>query len=183
MISAEALLGYTVKIYCSGRKAWGTGFWVDTHRVLTCAHVLRDVGPDLSLQWKGEELGKATVLERFEDADVALLELEAAAPVAVGLDVSIKQGDEVALYGYSDETPEGEPATFEVEGLTGQNFIKFKQGQVRSGMSGAPLLNLRTGMVCGMGECPRFCVSDLESTYLRRRSRYGPKEEREQSSR
>ncbi len=150
MIAPEDLPRYTVKIYCPGKSGHGTGFWVGAGWVLTCAHVVRDVGSDLFLRWDGRELGKATVLDRCETTDLALLEVEAEAIIAAKLDLSVLQGDRVSLYGYSDETPEGEPATFEVEGITGQNFIKFKQGQVRPGMSGGPLLNLRTGRVCGM---------------------------------
>lgn len=160
MIAPEDLRRYTAKIYCPGKSSQGTGFWVGARWVLTCSHVVRDVGPDLFLLgWDGAELGQATVVDRCETTDVALLAVaETGAPlqsltqpIAAKLDdMPVRPGDRVSLYGYSDETPEGEPATFEVEGITGQNFIKFKQGQVRPGMSGAPLLNLRTGRVCGM---------------------------------
>jgi hypothetical protein len=31
-----------------------------------------------------------------------------------------------------------------------REFVKFKSGQVQQGMNGSPLLNLRTGGVCGI---------------------------------
>ena len=71
----------------------------------------------------------------------------------VMLDEKIESGDELYTFGYPDKDFEdGAPYTFEYEGMTGDwpPFMKFKQGQVRPGCSGAPLLNLRTGKVCGM---------------------------------
>jgi len=60
-------------------------------------------------------------------------------------------GDELYSFGYPEDNV-GEPATFEIEGLTGDvpPRIKFKAGQVKPGMSGSPLLNRRTGAVCAV---------------------------------
>jgi hypothetical protein len=58
---------------------------------------------------------------------------------------------ELYSFGYPEGSP-GEPATFDIEGLTGDDppRIKFKAGQVKPGMSGSPLLNIRTGAVCAI---------------------------------
>jgi len=59
--------------------------------------------------------------------------------------------DELYSFGYPEDNA-GEPATFDIEGLTGDEppRIKFKAGQVKPGMSGSPLLNMRTGAVCAV---------------------------------
>ena len=70
----------------------------------------------------------------------------------VDLFEDIQANDLLYSYGFPDDFPDGSPVTFETEGLTGgvNPFIKFKSGQVRPGLSGAPILNQRTGKVCGM---------------------------------
>ncbi len=53
---------------------------------------------------------------------------------------------------YNPYSVNNRPATFHCEGFTGDEpgLIKFALRQVRPGMSGAPLLNQRTGKVCGI---------------------------------
>jgi len=61
-------------------------------------------------------------------------------------------GDELWTYGFPVGKTAGVPATFAAEGKAGgtPRLLKFKGGQVQYGMSGAPLLNKRTGAVCGI---------------------------------
>jgi hypothetical protein len=87
-------------------------------------------------------------------ADLAWLTLPTA-PVDVPIALLFRDaspGDELSTYGFPPGKPDGVPATFEIEGIAGGSLplIKFKEGQVQPGMSGAPLLNLRTGAVCGV---------------------------------
>jgi hypothetical protein len=160
----EQLRHSTVRVYLPHQMGHGTGFFVGAGLVLTCAHVLvRDLkcglGDRVYLAWQGvvdEPPWEAIVRKLLEDVDVALLELTTplaavSQPPAIDWDVAAARvGDELFVYGYSDQTPQGEPATFEVVGRTGEGLLKFKEGNARPGMSGSPLLNLRTGRLCGM---------------------------------
>ena len=66
-----------------------------------------------------------------------------------------KTGDELHAYGYPVEKPQGEPALGRCEGTDGRGLIKFRDTVVDHGMSGSPVLNLRTGKVCGMVRATR----------------------------
>lgn len=88
------------------------------------------------------------------NTDLAWLKLPTA-PIDVPVVLLFRDashGDELSSYSYPVSKPEGVPATFEIEGFAGglHPLIKFKEGQVQPGMSGAPLLNLRTGAVCAI---------------------------------
>ncbi len=81
----------------------------------------------------------------------------------VYLDKSVQPNDPLYSYGYSDILPDGDPVTLYCEGISGGEvpFIKFKAGQVRPGLSGSPLLNLRTRKVCGIVKFTRDRTTDL----------------------
>jgi hypothetical protein len=71
--------------------------------------------------------------------------------VLIGDDFQWK--DDLYAFGYPDRDFEnGEPVWLHCEGNTGDDppLIKFKLGKLRPGMSGSPVLNGRTGKVCGM---------------------------------
>jgi hypothetical protein len=69
---------------------------------------------------------------------------------------SVDLGDKLYSYGYTDNYPNGDSATFESEGEADeQKLLKLKGGEVRHGLSGAPILNLRTGGVCGLVKLTR----------------------------
>lgn len=147
----------TVKIQ-SGATQFGTGFFVTPNHVLTCAHVIEKTNPDsLTLWWKNSEtLQVKSVAAIFSDPyDVALLELQEenkALSLLVELHPDIKPNDDLYAFGYTDDYLRGGPVTFVCEGLTGDlpPLVKFKAGRARPGLSGSPLVNLRTGLVCGM---------------------------------
>ncbi|WFU33638.1 trypsin-like peptidase domain-containing protein [Bradyrhizobium brasilense] len=111
--------------------------------------------------------------------DLAIIELvhplktdrgEVAPPVhhpCVGLDLSeptfIPTADRIFTFGFTkgehqEHIVAETPATLEMEGLfyeAGGTYLKLKGGQVLDGMSGGPVLNLRTGGVCGVTESRR----------------------------
>jgi hypothetical protein len=60
--------------------------------------------------------------------------------------------DKLYSYGYTDNYRDGDSSTFESEGWTDQQklLLKLKDGEVRHGLSGAPVLNLQTGGVCAL---------------------------------
>lgn len=145
----------------------GTGFFVAPGWVLTCAHVVRNGrlgGIPARVRWQGEQESAeyAEVLPeppadgqgRYPYPDLALLRvpfrghpcayLSADAPVP---------GDPAYSWGYPSGYEDGDPVDGLVhEGITGgaEPYLKLSGAQVTPGMSGAPLLNLRTGAVAGI---------------------------------
>ena len=150
----------TVKLSLPGQMGWGTGFFVAPGWILTCAHVVKEAkGEPIQVRWQNQENWAQAVVERSiaDPYDLALLQVTLPAnanPPCVYLDEEmIRSRDPLYLFGYPDQDfPNGCPVTFNCEGLTGDEpaLIKFALGQVRPGMSGSPLLNQRTGKVCGI---------------------------------
>ncbi|MFP4415091.1 S1 family peptidase, partial [Coleofasciculus sp.] len=169
MSRVESLLQQcTVKLSLPG--GWGTGFFVAPEWILTCAHVVKKAeGEPVQVRWQTQENWSQAVVEELlpDPYDLALLRVRLPTddyPPCVYLDGAIQSRDLLYLFGYPDqEFDNGCPVTFNCEGLTGDEpgLIKFKLGQVRPGMSGAPLLNQRTGKVCGMVKFTRDRAFDL----------------------
>jgi HEAT repeat protein len=158
----------TVKLTFPYRQGWGTGFFVAPGWVLTCAHVVQGVKEPIQIQWQSQENGLQAVVERSLPSpyDLALLRVTLpthANPPCVYLDAEVEPRDPLYLFGYPDEGDrQGEPRTFNCDGTTGSaDSILFNLGQVRPGMSGSPLLNQRTGKVCGIVKFTRDRSSDL----------------------
>lgn len=165
---SELLYQSTVKILDPRRNGHGTGFFIAPNLVLTCAHVVhqQELSPYNIESPSSKAVMKARVRNLFANCDMTLLEVEDAtvnAPV-VFLDQEILTEDGLYTFGYPDiDFPNGCPVTFKCEGITPDYppFIKFKDGQVRPGMSGSPLLNLRTNKVCGVVKFTRDRSSNL----------------------
>ncbi|NET46431.1 trypsin-like peptidase domain-containing protein [Okeania sp. SIO2B3] len=146
----------------------GTGFFVAPGLILTCAHVVKDLGDlPIKVRWKQEHnFAEAKVEESFPKFDLALLRFNPPKDEnlpCVKLDEDIKTGDELYTFSYSDIDINGSSVTFTTEGPTGDEppLIKFKSGQVRPGMSGSALVNQRTGKVCGILKFTRGRSIDL----------------------
>lgn len=159
----------TVKLNLPG-GGWGTGFFVAPGWLLTCAHVVQNLEEQsVQVQWQNQENWAQAVIERSlpDPHDLALLRVVSSPdtiPPCVYLDdETVQARDLLSLFGYSQEFPKGCPAEFRCEGLTGDEpaFIKFSTGQVQPGMSGSPLLNQRTGKVCGIVKFTRDSHFDL----------------------
>ncbi|MEO0840007.1 MAG: trypsin-like peptidase domain-containing protein, partial [Cyanobacteria bacterium J06643_5] len=160
----------TVKLSI-GSKKHGTGFFVAPGLILTCAHVVKDsnnqcIKNDIQVKWQDKDYtAKAQTEYFFLTEDIALVKISSNIPShpCVYLDKSVQAYDELYSYGYPNDYGKGAPVTFECEGITGgkPRFIKFKAGQVRPGLSGSPLLNKRTGKVCGIVKFTRDRSSDL----------------------
>lgn len=169
MNSSEQLIAFlkrcTVRLTTS--EGSGTGFFVAPGFILTCAHVVGNVESDklpVAVQWEEKTyLAKITRLVLDPYPDLALLKLEDAPPShpCVLLHPETQIDDDLYGYGYSDLYPNGEPSSFKFEGTTGTPSIlmKFKFGEVRQGLSGGPLFNLRTGGVCGVMKLTRGASS------------------------
>ena len=165
----ELLQQCTVKLSIPGQLGWGTGFFVAPGLILTCAHVVKAlVAPNrVRVRWQQQvDFAEAELVHRVPDLDLALLQftLGNADLPCVYLDEGVQAGQDLYFFGYPDEDFEhGCPVTGSCEGFTGDvsPLIKFKQAQVRPGMSGAALLNRQTQKVCGMVKFTRNRSSDL----------------------
>lgn len=173
MNQLEALLQQCVVKLTLPDNSWGTGFFVTPEKILTCTHVVqRANGQPIQVQCQNKKnWGQAKVEPLLPNAyDLTLLKITLpinASPPCVyldDLDRAIISRDPLYMFGYPDiDYPDGCPVTFNCEGLTGDEpaLIKFAMGQVRPGMSGSPLLNQRTGKVCGIVKFTRDRGSDL----------------------
>lgn len=177
----------TVRLLVQGIGA-GTGFFVAPGLVLTCAHVIAEAYerqlPVVVHTWDGHVLGQTLVAaedvllenipvpephidgERVHKyPDLALLRLEQQDHSCVYLAESIGERDPLFSYGYVQDYASGEEAQFTYEGegwIDGQRrLLKFSEGQVTHGLSGGPLVNERTGSVCGIVQRTRGSKSAL----------------------
>ena len=154
--SPEYLKSCTVKIsHQGGQKHYGSGFFVTPRLILTCAHVCQLAkGKQIYIHYQ-EQCYPVKIKFCYEDIetlDLALLELVnfTIKTSHVYLDKNINIGDELYNFGYPDSYPQGDSGTFEYVGVDGKQLFKFKDGRVRPGLSGSPLLNLTTKKVCGV---------------------------------
>lgn len=150
----------TCIVKVSASKKQGTGFFVAPGFILTCAHVVGDV-QTAQISWQGQPFSAQVQAAHaeihptlgFSYPDLALLRVEQLENhPCVWLDESISLDDPLYSFGYPDKSPSGDSTTFLNEGWTGEQslLLRLKAGQGRPGQSGAPLLNRRTRMVCGI---------------------------------
>jgi hypothetical protein len=171
-IDDRVLRQCTVRIDVHGSPK-GTGFFVAPGHVVTCAHVLESVdlsapdvptaidvsGPD------GRGYAVAAVPNVWEEGtdDLAVLRVTPAdSHRCVLLFAGLNQFDRLSTFAYPEAHPEGVPRTPVAEGGTGDDrLLSLTQGQIQPGMSGAPLVNLRTGGVCGVVSVTKGEFDDL----------------------
>ncbi|MGW2778205.1 trypsin-like peptidase domain-containing protein [Streptomyces olivaceoviridis] len=158
-----------VRISGSGATG-GTGFFVAPGTVLTCAHVVSgaEAGQPLRAEWQGGGAQARLIAVHpapiggpapgpYPYPDLAVLEVERSGHPCVRLDLEEPRWeDRVHGCGYtrtwSRDDAQVEPVTFTYEGVheVGAGLLKLAGGQAVPGMSGGPLLNLRTMGVCGV---------------------------------
>ncbi|MGB3519395.1 MAG: HEAT repeat domain-containing protein, partial [Elainellaceae cyanobacterium] len=165
----ELLQQCTVKITVPG--GWGTGFFVASGLVLTCAHVVRRVADaPIALFYAARGVSLSAIATASADdgqtLDLALLKLSEPLPdhPCVLLDEEpVAIGQELYSYGYLQSYPHAAPVRPIHEGWTGDKppLLKLQGAQIEAGISGAALLNLRTGKVCGMVKETRAAGFDL----------------------
>lgn len=172
-IADDLLPRCTVRIAVRGKHA-GSGFFVAPGLVATCGHVIAaPADPRTPVAVKHIAVNDAAgaaheveVVAAFQvppDDDLALLKLRVARPgPCVLLDATPTVArDELHTFAYPKGHEEGLPRSLNAEGRTGAGQLAFTQGQVQRGMSGAPLLSLRTGGVCGVINRTRGQMTDL----------------------
>ncbi len=148
----------------------GSGCFVAPGLVLTCWHVVEKLGEIVPVQpWTEQSLGprlSARGIRHFERPDdLALLALdESYDHPLIWLGAGYQLRDPMASWTYGAKAPAGDSATLDCEGesyLQDRSYLKLKAGQVSPGMSGAPILNQRSGCVCGLLRYTRDERSDL----------------------
>jgi len=158
----EELLKSIIVRVITNKNDYGTGFFVAPTLIATAAHNLSADGTTSIITAAGAIItakviyqGKASVSQSLADAcfDAAILEVDYLSQDYAWLNPDINSGDsELYTIGYS---PRGSLETefFSSRGYAyteNCDFIKLGDGQAEKGNSGAPLLNLRTGGVCGL---------------------------------
>ncbi len=153
----------------------GTGFFVAPGLILTCAHVVAGAGSrSIDVFWKTENQNYTAKVEQLRNdwtLDLALLRLEAEVsnhPCVDFEEASPQTDDDLYIFGYPkdcyEDYSDGDSASFKYEGESFKGDVlwhKLKAGQIKEGSSGSPLLNLRTGGVCGIVNISRSTTSDL----------------------
>ena len=146
-----------------GPQLLGTGFWAGPGMVVTCAHVVKDHRTiDVDVQGK-EHTGtviRCARQDKVDDGlfpDFAIIHVATSHGMPLELDASsCLPGDTLHAWGFPGAASAGDSITGECEGfrnfgsLDTQRLIKLKDTQITPGFSGSPVLNLRTGLVCGM---------------------------------
>jgi S1-C subfamily serine protease len=148
----------------------GTGFVVGPGLLLTCHHVVRGTTRSMvtyeDRQLEIDEVRLPPLAGGEPVADLALLEVAKLPPItSVELDLRPPEtGDALWAYGFTDLYPEGDSALFTFEGpsvANGEPLYRLRSSQARPGLSGAPLLNVRTGTVVGVVSRSRGKDTDL----------------------
>lgn len=149
--------------------AEGTGFFVAPGLVLTCAHVVGAVATqvEVAARWRGRDLTLTVVPEWVRPSgadgsgpDLALLRVpESPEHPVVCLAPVMEPGDELWAYGHPQgRYRAGDSVTFTAQGPSrrthdgGGSLALFHatHGRATPGFSGSPVINWRTGAVCGV---------------------------------
>lgn len=159
----------TVKITVPG--GWGTGFFVAPELILTCAHVVRKAADSqVTVSYPAwQQPLSAIVKVKADDGktlDLALVELSEPLtdhPCVLLDEEPVAIGQALYSYGYLESYANAAPVHPVNEGETGDTppLLKLQGAQVEKGISGAALLNLKTGKVCGIVKETRAAGFDL----------------------
>ncbi|NJO50011.1 MAG: hypothetical protein HC840_11860 [Leptolyngbyaceae cyanobacterium RM2_2_4] len=147
-------------------KNQGTGFFVAPGQILTCNHVVIGAEEDkIQLFWKEERLEIASIARTESgNPDLALLKVTLIEHPCVYLDREVQPNDALYSYGYPPQFEGGLSIDTKCIGPTNRGqILTIGNESIRPGLSGAPLLNLRTWKVCGLvkRERKRDLVDDL----------------------
>jgi len=161
----------TVRISTPSGSA--TGFWVGPKTILTCSHVVTNSGGvlegNISIRCHGAEsptYAASAQIAKKSGLDLALLtvtDFPADHPCTFLHNLS-STGTDMTSYGYPSGRPDGDQATYRMEGsgfVDGHSLLKLKQGQIDFGASGSPVLDDRYRSVCAVVTLSRNVNTDL----------------------
>jgi hypothetical protein len=149
-------------------RGFGTGFFVAPRHVLTCAHVV--VGTtEVDLRWRGDRLTIHTVTavperpgpDEFHPLpDLAMIITEAGGHPWVALGGEPGHRARVTARGFSRRTPAPGVALdicpLDIAGPVAEpGCLSVAGGSIPEGMSGSPVLDETTGLVCGLVKASR----------------------------
>ncbi len=153
----------TLRILNSKGQTIGTGFLVAKNLAATCAHVVNSIGMDaenrVRVQFTGEKQKlHARVRDEFLDfdRDVAILEVEsvpgAVHPLRLGKATECRSGSEYYSFGYATAADVQGIATRGpiIACLPDGKYLQIRSHEAHHGMSGAPVLDEKRGVVVGM---------------------------------
>jgi hypothetical protein len=145
----DLLQDCTVRVSVDG-EARGSGFFVAPGLVLTCFHVVEE-GKNIEISRRGQSQ-EARLAEALPDPDLALLAVAASDHPCVLLCGKARPHSKLYSYGYPRWDGEGTGLAYITGGPAGPQSerLTFQDGRVDYGMSGAPLLDLESGSVCGI---------------------------------
>ncbi len=172
----ELLRHASVKVRLNGQLN-GSGFFLAPGVVLTCAHVTNGADGVVAVEWADQRFAAEVVhaepaqvdTNPCPPPDLAVLRLTASAVPAhpcVVMDSEPPQlMDRVLVHGVGPAFQHSlQSETFEVTGqlwANGEEIVKLGMGQAIPGLSGSPVLNIRTGRVAGMVRTSRDTSSAL----------------------
>jgi len=153
----------TLRILNAKGQTIGTGFLVSKTLAVTCAHVAMAASPDGENRIRAQFTGQkqpitAKMLDAFLDLDrdVAILELESAPegvqPLRLGLAAQCQPGNPFYSFGYTTAANiQGIIARGAIDGYLPQHrLLQLQAPQADHGISGAPVLDEKRGVVVGM---------------------------------
>ncbi len=163
----DFLIDCTVRVEKGGRK--GTGFFIAPGLVLTCAHLIEDAesgdypSSAVDVRWDGKHHAARVIRYGASPSpNLAVLETDLEDHPCAYLFESVRSDDTFYACGFS-AGEDGEAVGLLLEGVeeTGST-LKLKSVPLESSLSGAPVLNLRTGGVCAILNTAAGLSAELE---------------------
>jgi hypothetical protein len=158
-----------VEIYAYDKKGdWerhGSGFFIDTEKILTCAHVI-ERAYSIEIIYGKSYCTKITILKKDKNSDVALLKVNC--PSEVGFLALGKEQENlnqrIVVIGYPDRSIKFFSEGSVIKDEMGDGIHKIQiSAPLYPGMSGSPILNLK-GRVIGVS----FGALDYKKKYYAR---------------
>lgn len=166
MLTTDIISSASVQILDNSKKSLGTGFFVDQHLVLTCAHVITSsFEPPTSLfqiRLANNNLLSAYVLPNFwrpiKDGDIAILKVDSITQEHPKLNFSLSKnaiGKKFLAFGFP-QIPQlngiwatGNVIDF-ITDSDNQNLVQLRSPELSQGMSGCPIVDSENLTVIGM---------------------------------
>lgn len=154
-----------LRILRSDNETVGTGFLIAPNLAVTCAHVVIAAGAidgdTIQVQFTDRDEKLSALVEPkwwrdVEKGDVAFLRLEfglrGIEPLRLGLAMQSESGSEIRSFGYATVAGiQGIHVNGKVDGyLSQRQLLQFQSPQANHGVSGAPVLDEKRGVVVGM---------------------------------